>query len=338
VTLSPPRLEEIRAAAERITGIAVRTPLLRLAPRDGEREIWLKLETLQPIGSFKIRGAASALGLVSHDVLARGVYTASAGNMAQGVAWCARAAGVPCDVVVPDGAPRAKLEAIGRLGGRTIAVPFERWWRVLVERRFEGLDGVFVHPVSDPAVIAGNATIGLEVLEELPRAAAVLVPYGGGGLSCGIAAAVRARGSSARVFACEVETAAPLAASFAAGAPHAIEHRRSFVDGIGARSVLEEMWPLASTLLAGSCVVSLEEIAEAIRALVSRARVVAEGAGAAPLAAALAGRDARGMRGAAVALPDGPIVCVISGGNLDPAALAAALEGRVPGAPPVRDS
>jgi threonine dehydratase len=329
-TLESPTLDAIRAARERIAGFALRTPLLRLAPRAGEPEIWLKLETLQPIGSFKIRGASSALGLVPRDVLAQGVYTASAGNMAQGVAWCARAAGVPCAVVVPETAPRAKLDAVERLGARLVPLPFERWWRVLVERGYDGLDGHFVHPVSDAAVIAGNATIGLEILEDLPGVGAVLVPYGGGGLSCGIAAALRAAGSRSPVFACEVETAAPLAASFEAGAPCAIEHRGSFVDGIGGRSVLAEMWPLASTLLAGACVVTLEEIAEAIRTLVSRARVVAEGAGASSLAAAVAGRAATGARGARIPLPAGPLVCVISGGNLDPAKLAAILEGRVP--------
>lgn len=328
--LHPPTLEEIRAARARIDGIAIRSPLLRLAPRPGEKEVWLKLETLQPIGSFKIRGAASALGLVPPESLSRGVYTASAGNMAQGVAWCARESGVPCTVIVPETAPRAKLDAIERLGARLIPVPFDRWWRVLVERRYDELDGHFVHPVSDPAVIAGNATIGLEILEDLPGVATVLVPYGGGGLSCGIASALQAAGSSARVFACEVATAAPLAASLVAGAPSAIEYQASFVDGIGGRSVLAEMWPLASSLLAGTCVVTLDEICEAIRALVSRARVVAEGGGAASLAAAFAGREALGSGGRSVSLPAGPVVCVVSGGNLDPAKLATVLDGQVP--------
>jgi threonine dehydratase len=325
-----PTLAAIHAARGRIAGRALRTPLLRLPPREGEPEIWLKLENLQPIGSFKIRGAASAIGLLSREALARGVYTASAGNMAQGVAWCAREAGVPCAVVVPDSAPRAKLDAVERLGARVVPVPFEAWWRVMVERRYEGLEGHFVHPVSDDAVLAGNATIGLEILEDLPEPAAVLVPYGGGGLSCGIAAALRAAGSRAPVFACEVETAAPLAASLAAGAPNTIEYRASFVDGIGARGVLAEMWPLAQALLAGSCVVSLEEVAGAIRTLVARARTVAEGAGAASLAAALARRPASGPGGASVAWPEGSVVCVVSGGNLDPGKLAAVLEGRIP--------
>ena len=330
VPLAPPTLAEIRAARDRIAGVALRTPLVRLDRRPGEPEIWLKLENLQPIGSFKIRGAASALALAARDTLARGVYTASAGNMAQGVAWCARAAGVPCAVVVPDTAPRAKLDAIERLGARLVPVPFERWWRVLVERRCDGLEGLFVHPVSDPPVIAGNATIGLEILEELPGVAAVFVPFGGGGLSCGIASALRASGASAPAFACEVETGPPFAAALAAGSPQQIDYRASFVDGIGARSVLDEMWPLASGLLAGSCVATLDEVAAAVRALVSRARVVPEGAGAAPLAAAFAGRAALGAAGVAVPIPEGPLVCVISGGNIDPAKLATLLEGRLP--------
>ena len=330
VRLEPPGLDAIRAARERIAGRALRTPLVRMPARAGEPEVWLKLENLQPIGSFKIRGAASALGLASPAELARGVYTASAGNMAQGVAWCARELGVPCAVVVPDTAPRAKLDAVEQLGARVVPVPFERWWRVLVERRYEALDGVFVHPVSDPAVIAGNATIGLEILEDLPHAAAVLVPYGGGGLSCGIASAMRAAGSEARVFACEVETAAPLAASFRANAPQTIQYQPSFVDGIGGRSVLDEMWPLASRLLSASVVVTLEEIADAIRVLVARARTVAEGAGGASLAAARTVRAAVGPGGAAIGLPPGPRVCVVSGGNLDAAKLAQILAGGVP--------
>ena len=339
--LRAPSLAEIHAARERISGLAIRTPLVRLSAVPGDREIWLKLETLQPVGSFKIRGAGSAIGLASRQQLARGVFTASAGNMAQGVAWCARALGVPCTVVAPDAAPRAKLDAVEAMGARVVTVPFERWWRVLVERRFEGLDGLFVHPVSDPAVLAGNAVIGLEVLEDLPSVTDVFVPFGGGGLSCGIASALRASGSGARVIAAEVDTAAPLAPSLEAGRPVAIERSPSFVDGIGAGAVLDEMWPLASSLLAGSCVVTLEEVAEAIRVLVKQVRVVAEGAGAASLAAARCGRAARVARGAPVergarfaaggaVFSEGPIVCVISGGGIDAEKLATILGGETP--------
>jgi len=317
--LAAPSLAEIRAARERLGDSVRRTPLVRLELEGAPAPLWLKLENLQPIGSFKLRGAGNALLAADPATLARGVYTASAGNMAQGVAWHARRLGVPCTVVVPEQAPRAKLAAIERLGARLVPVPYERWWQVLVEHRYPGLDGLFVHPVSDPAVLAGNGTIALEIAEELPEVAAVVAPYGGGGLSCGIAAGLRALRPDARVWAAEVDTAAPLSASLAAGEARAIEHRASFVDGIGGRSVLAEMWPLASSLLAGALVVPLAEVAAAVRTLATRARVVAEGAGAAALAAALTGRAG-----------GGPTACVVSGGNIDPSKLATILAGGIP--------
>jgi threonine dehydratase len=279
--------------------------------RAGDGEIHLKLECLQPVGSFKIRGAANAILRLPPERIASGVWTASAGNMAQGVAWCARRLGVPCAVVVPDGAPRAKLDAVERLGARTIAVPFQRWWRVLVEGSYPGLEGRFVHPFADADVLAGNGTIGLEILEDLPDCDAILVPWGGGGLSCGIASAVREISPATRVIACEVETAAPLVAAFAAGAPVSVERRPSFVDGIGSSAVLEEMWTLARGLLAGAMAVPLDEVAAAIRRLASSARVIAEGAGAAAVAAALGPHAPRGR-----------IACVVSGGHIDAAVLA----------------
>jgi threonine dehydratase len=239
--------------------------------------------------------------------------------MAQGVAWCARQRGVPCTVVMPDHAPRTKQAAVERLGARTIKVPFAAWWQTLVDRRYPGVDGVFIHPVSDRAVMAGNGTIALEVLEDLADVDTVVIPFGGGGLSCGIAAALRELRPQAKVYACEVETAAPLHAALHAGAPTAIDYRPSFVDGIGGKGVLAEMWPLAQRLLAGSLVVSLDAVAGAIRMLAERARVVAEGAGAAPVAAALSGRAGGGK-----------VVCVVSGGNIDPAKLAIILQGGVP--------
>ena len=317
--LEPVSLEEIRAAQGRIAGSAIRTPLVHLNVDEAPAEIYLKLENLQPIGSFKLRGAGNAIGVASRAALARGVYTASAGNMAQGVAWNALRLGLECTVIVPDHAPKIKLAAIERLGARIIKVPFETWWRVLAEREYPGMEGMFVHPVSDPAVIAGNATIGLEILEDLPDVDTVIVPYGGGGLSCGIACTFRALKPGTKVYACEVETAAPLSAAFAAGTPRTIDYTPSFVDGIGGKSVLKEMWPLARQLLAGSLVVSLAEVAAALRLLAERNRVIAEGAGAAPVAAALAGKTAGGK-----------VVCVVSGGNIDLEVLARILEGQVP--------
>ena len=313
--LTAPTLAELRDAQQRLEGLALRTPLVRLHV-DAPQEIWLKLECLQPIGSFKIRGGGYAMLTAPRERLARGVYTASAGNMAQGVAWVARALGVPCTVVVPDHAPQTKLAAIERLGARAVKVPFARWWQTLVEHEYPGLDGVFVHPVADQRVITGNGTAGLEIMEELPDADAILVPFGGGGLSTGIAAAVRALGSDAKVWGCEVETAAPLRASLAAGAATTCDYVPSFVDGIGGRSVLAEMWPLASALLAGSLTVSLAEVAAAVRLLVERAHVVPEGAGATPVACAL-----RGIAGAR------KVVCVVSGGNIDSSVLARILQG-----------
>src|SRR6266571_9494777 len=222
--LEPPSLAEIRAARERVAGIARRTPLVRLNVEDAPAEIHLKLENLQPIGSFKLRGAGNAMAVAAPAELARGVCTASAGNMAQGVAWCARQRGVPCTVVMPDHAPQTKLAAVERLGARAIKVPFDVWWQTLVDRRYPGIEGVFIHPVSDRAVMAGNGTIGLEILEDLPDVDAVLIPYGGGGLSSGIASALRALRPPAKVYACEVETAAPLAASLAAGEPREVAY------------------------------------------------------------------------------------------------------------------
>jgi threonine dehydratase len=318
-TIEAPSLDAIRAARARVAGSALRTPLIRLNVNDAPAEIWLKLENLQPIGSFKLRGAGNAMGLLTRQELARGVYTASAGNMAQGVAWNARRLGIPCTVVVPEHAPQTKLAAIERLGATIVRIPFDAWWGVIVDHHYPGIDGVFIHPVSDPNVIAGNGTIGLEILEDLPDVTAVLVPYGGGGLSCGIASAIRAMKPGVKVVACEVETAAPLTAAFAAGEPRQIDYTASFVDGIGSKGVLDEMWPLASRLLDGSAVVSLAATAAAVKLLVERNRVVAEGAGATPVAAALAGKGG-----------DGKVVCVVSGGNIDAKKLAAILIGEVP--------
>lgn len=319
IPLSPPTLDEIRAARKRIAGSALRTPLVRWNVEGAPAEIWLKLENLQPIGSFKLRGAGNAMALAPKEKLADGVVTASAGNMAQGVAWNARRLGIPCTVVVPDHAPETKLAAISRLGGKIVKVPFDRWWQTILDHEYPGLEGLFIHPVSDPAVIAGNATIGLEILEDLPDVDAVVVPYGGGGLSCGIAAALQALRPQAKVYASEIATAAPLSASFLAGSPQEIDYVPSFVDGIGSKSLLPEMWPLVRSLVEGSLVVGLEEVAAAVRLLVERHRIVAEGAGAAPVAAGLTGKAGSGK-----------VVCVVSGGNIDGAKLAKILKGEIP--------
>jgi threonine dehydratase len=317
--LPPPSLDAIRAARQRIAGIAIRTPLVALASAPASTRILLKLENLQPIGSFKLRGAASAMTLAGRQALAQGVYTASAGNMAQGVAWCARDFGVRCRVIVPESAPDTKIAAIQRLGGEVIKVPFDDWWRAMVEHGYPGIDGRFIHPFADAAVMAGNGTIGLELLEDEPRVDAVLVPWGGGGLTCGIAAAIRAVAPNVRVYAVELDVAAPLSASFARGEATAIVPTRTWIDGIGGRGVAPEMFALAQSLLAGVLRVSLGQVTAAVRLLAEQNRVIAEGAGGAPVAAALAG------------VPDATcIACIVSGGNIDSTKLATILRGEIP--------
>jgi threonine dehydratase len=311
-------LDEIRRAQSRIEDVVMRTPLVRLEV-DAPCEIWLKLECLQPIGSFKLRGALSAVRAAASSELADGVVTASAGNMAQGVAWAAREAGVRARIIAPNAAPRAKLDAVERLGGEIISVPHEVWWQTMVDRRYEGVDGLFVHPVEDDAVMAGNGTIGLELVEDLPDLDAVVVPWGGGGLTTGIASAVKALRPGVRVITAEPATAAPLAASLPAGQPTEIEFRPSFVDGAGGRALLPTMWDHARELVDTASAVPLDEVVLAMGLLASRARIVAEGAGALALAAAL-----RGDAG------EGKVVCIVSGGNIDAAVLARVLAGDVP--------
>jgi threonine dehydratase len=308
--------DDVDAARQRLAGVVPRTPMIRLET-DAGAELLLKLECLQPVRSFKVRGAYNALSILADAEVAHGVYTASAGNMAQGLAWSARRRGVRCSVVVPDNAPATKLDGIRRLGAEIVKVPYDEWWEVFATHRFAPLEPArFVHPVSDVGMIAGNGTIGLEILEDVPDVTAVLVPFGGGGLSCGIAAAIQASRPDVQVFGCEVDTAAPLAAAIAAGRPVDIDRTPTFVDGIGGKAVLEEMWPPVKRLLAGSLVSPLSEVEAAIRLLVSRCAIVAEGAGAASVAAGLKHTGSLGR-----------IVCVVSGGNLDAGVLARILNG-----------
>lgn len=310
-----PSIDDIRDARRAIQGAAIRTPLVRLNAPEIPAEIYLKLENLQPIGSFKIRGAANAMARMSADELRHGVLTASAGNMAQGVAWRARELGIPCTVIVPDSAPETKIRAIERLGGRIVKVSYEEWWRAFETRSHPGTEGAFIHAFDDRNVLAGNGTIGLEILEDLPDVDMVLIPWGGGGLACGIATAIRALKPSTKIFAAEVATAAPLSASWQAGSPQSIQPQRTFVDGIGGKSVFPQMFALTQQLLDGVLVASLDEVRSAILLLAERARIIAEGAGATPVACAASVGHASG-------LPTHKIACVISGGNIDLSVLA----------------
>jgi threonine dehydratase len=311
-------LEEIRRAREVLDGVAIRTPLVRL-DAEADAEIWLKLELLQPVRSFKIRGAGNAVLQATDADLAGGVLTASAGNMAQGVAYAARLRGVPATIVVPEHAPQTKIDAIERYGGRVIKVPYDEWWNVLVSGRYDGAPGLFVHPVDDDRVMAGNGTIGLELLEQCPDFDAVVVPYGGGGLLTGVASAVKAERPGVRFYAAEPETGAPVAATLAAGTPTDVEYTPSFVDGSGSRALIPRVWEQASQLLDGGFALPLTEVADAVRLIAERARVIAEGAGALSVAAAVSGR-----------VQAKKIVCIVSGGNIDPAVLSRILVGEQP--------
>ena len=302
-----------------LDGIALRTPLVPL-PIGGDVEILLKLELLQPVNSFKIRGAGNAILQASDGELRDGVLTASAGNMAQGVAYAARLRGVPATIVVPEHAPQTKLAAIERLGGGVISVPYDEWWQVLVDGRYEGARGLFVHPVDNPFVMAGNGTIGLELLEQCADFDAVVVPYGGGGLLTGIASAVKAARPDVRFYAAEPETGAPVTATLAAGEPTAVDYTPSFVDGSGSRALIPGVWAHASALLDGAFALPTTETAAAVRLLAERVRVIAEGAGALAVAAATGGR-VEGAR---------KVVCIVSGGNIDTAVLTRILAGEVP--------
>jgi threonine dehydratase len=313
-------LDEIERARDTVADAIVRTPLVRFEGSEGpdDTEIWLKLECLQPIGSFKLRGALNAVRTAPSAAVADGVATTSAGNMGQGVAWAARECGVSATVVVPEHAPATKLAAVERLGGTIVRVSHDEWWQTMLDGRVEGT-GLFVHPVLNDRVMAGNGTIGLELVEQLVEIDAVVVPWGGGGLFTGIASALAALSPGTRAYAAQPETADALVASLDAGRPVETKYRPSFVDGAGAGLLLPGMWDRARPLLAGAFAVSTDETAAAVRLLAERSRVVAEGAGALALAAALAGRVGTGR-----------VVCIVSGGNIDAPVLAAILRGETP--------
>ena len=288
-----------------IASVAVRTPLVPFNA-DASAKLYLKLENLQPIGSFKIRGAANVMARTPREQLTRGVLTASAGNMAQGVAFCARQIGVAATIIAPETAPATKTRAVERMGGRVIKVPFAEWWRTFETRSYPGIDATFIHAFDDPDVMAGNGTIALELLEDLPDMDAVVIPWGGGGLSCGIAAVLRELAPRVRIYAAEIETGAPLSASLSAGGPREVEYQRSFVDGIGSKMVFPGMFELGRKLLDGSLVVTLAEAAAAMKMVAERNRVILEGAAACAVAAAMSGRAGSGK-----------VVAIVSGGNID---------------------
>jgi threonine dehydratase len=303
-------IDTVRDAATRVYEAAVRTPLVALATAPGQPEVFLKLETLQPIGSFKIRGAYNAVRQLTPAELAHGVWTVSAGNAAQGVALAARKVGASSSVLAMDTAPQTKLRAIERFGATIVQAPFDECWRTVEAHRSDRMKGHFVHPFDDDHFISGNGTIGLEILADLPDVDAVIAPLGGGGLLAGVACVLHSQRPDARIYAAEPETAAPLAASFAAGHASTFDAwRASFVDGAGGRSVLPSMWPLLEAWVSESLVVSLDDAAQAMRLVAERLHVIAEGAAACAVAAAVSpAMAARGHK---------KVVAVVSGGNID---------------------
>jgi threonine dehydratase len=333
-SVAPPRLptaDEVVAARARIFPPAIRTPLKRfevfLEGTRERREVYLKLETAQPIGSFKIRGASNAMAVASKEALKGGVWTASAGNMAQGVALAARERKIPCRVIVPDHAPKKKLDAIAGFGAEIVKVSFDAWWQAMLTHEHPEMTGLMIHPFADTNVMAGNGTIGLEIAEDAPDLDAVLVPWGGGGLSLGIAAALKHASPRTKVYAVEVETAAALSASMRAREPVTVQRTKTFIDGMGSDRISAEMWPLITGMLAGTIVVTVKEVADAVRLLVKTAGVTAEGAGAATLAAALGGR----LNGIDTAKLDAKrVACIISGGNIDADVVATIMRGETP--------
>lgn len=303
----PVTLAEIRAARERIAGTVLRTPLVRLDLGSGFPDIRLKLENLQPTNAYKIRGAVNAVAMLTEAARAKGVWTISAGNAGQGVAYAARVAGVACSVVVIDTAPATKLERMRALGARLVPVPFDEAWRALETHAFPGMDGTLIHPFDDDDFIAGHGSMGLEILEDAPEVQTIISAVGGGGLIAGLGSAVKALRPDIRIIGAEPETAAPLSQSLAANAPVEFAGwKASFVDGAGGRNVIVRMWERVRPLVDGAVVVTLDETRNAMRLMAEKTRVIAEGAGALPLAAALSGRAG-----------DGPIVAIVSGGNID---------------------
>jgi len=300
-------LAEIEAARVRIAPMVIRTPLVRLDLEPALPDVRLKLENLQPINAYKLRGAANAVARLSDAERKRGVWTISAGNAGQGVAYAARAAGIPCTVVAFDTAPTSKIARMRDLGARLILVPYDVAWAALEARRHPDAEGTFVHPFDDHDFIVGNATMGLEILEDAPDTAAVILPAGGGGLIAGVGAAIKALRPDIAVWSAEPETAAPVARSFALGSPQGFpDWQASFVDGAGGKSVFPRMWTRLRPVVDGNIVVTLDQTRQAMRLMAEKARVIAEGAGALALAAALTGQAGRG-----------PIVAVVSGGNID---------------------
>lgn len=319
IKLKPIPIDEVYAARERISGAIPRSPLVRLNADNLPAEIYLKLENLQPLGSFKVRGAINVLKKVTKNQLSQGISTASSGNLGLALAWYAQQMGIPCTVVVQDTISEAKLSPLREAGGTVVKLPFEEWFEIVSASKIENLPGYFIHPVFNTDIWEGHGTIALEILEDLPDIDTVIVPYGGGGLCCGVSSVIRALKPDTKIFVSEVETAAPVAAALAAGEPKQIVKKPAPIHCVGAPRVLSPMWPLVSRFLDGSIVVTITKVAKALRMLAEKNHVIAEGSGALPVAAALTGKAVSGK-----------VVCVVTGGNIDFGKLVKILSCEIP--------
>jgi threonine dehydratase len=318
VNLEPVPLEAVYAAKKRIAGKTLRTPLIRLNLEESPAEIYLKLENLQPAGSFKVRGAVNALLCASKEKLSRGISTVSSGNLGFALTWYAKQLGISCTAVVPEKTSEAKLVPLKEAGGKVVKVPYEEWFKIVNTSDFEELNGYFIHPEYNPDMMAGHGTIALEVLEDLPDVDAMILPYGGGSLSCSVSSVFRTLKPDTKTYVSEVETGAPVAAALAAGAPVDVEQKPTPFHWVGATRVLTPMWPLVRKFIDGSIIVTVKEVAEALRLLAGKNYVIAEGSGAMPVAAARTGKAGSGK-----------IVCVVTGGNIDVDKLVKILTGEI---------
>jgi threonine dehydratase len=310
--VEPPSLDEVRSAAARIAGIAVRTPLLGLKTHGGTPDIFLKPEVLQPVGSFKIRGVGNwALNLGQEESM-RGIATTSAGNTALALGHMGRVLGVPTRSHVPDSLHGSKRAAIEAYGVELAYLPMTDLMKYMFEERWRQEPFAYLNPWGDPLMIAGHGTIGLEIHDDLPDLASVFVPVGGGALIAGVASVLKSLKPSVRVYAVQAKVNSALAAAFEARGPKWIEWQDTIVEGASTPVITDEMYPMLRRLVDELVLVSEEEVMGAMRHLAWQSKLVTEGAGAAALAAALATpREERG-----------PSVCIVSGGSVDHALFA----------------
>lgn len=311
MVVEQPGIEDVRAAADRLRGIAVHTPLVALHHFGAPSGIFLKPEIHQPITSFKIRGVFNAVSVLSPEQRARGLSTVSAGNTAQALAWVGRHFGVTSRSLMPDNAPKTKVEAVKRYGGTPVLVPTADVFRFLKEHQWEKEPFAFIHPWTCRDVMIGHGTMGLEIIADLPDVDSVYLPVGGGGLMGGVGSVIKALNPSVRLVAVEPEGCPALHESLRLGKPTSVECN-TICDGVAVPYITDEVFPLLRDLVDEVILVSEDAVRATIRRLALGNRMIVEGAGALSVAAALDTPEAK----------RGKTVCVVTGGSIDTAKLA----------------